>query len=102
MREPPDLPRRDPTPSIAAFPFCFDSRLSGIKAISFVASNSVYLEARAKVFWSAPKKTAIMIGVLPAKRAGQFIGVCCKRVKRKNNKLVAPTITGVNKAANVQ
>lgn len=46
----PDLPRRDPTPSIAAFPLSLDSGERGMKAISLVVSKKVNLHAREKIF----------------------------------------------------
>ena len=56
MTDPPDLPRREPTPSIAALPLSFMSAGSGTNAISLVASKTVYLAVRARQFCSVPKR----------------------------------------------
>src|SRR3989337_1201229 len=65
IKDPPDFPTREPTPSMAALPVILHSLLSGIKASSFVVSKRVYFEARATQFCSDPKNTQRASGVLP-------------------------------------
>ena len=65
MREPPDFPSREPTPSIAAFPFNLLSLERGMKESSLVASKNVYLDTLAKQFCMEPKKTPKARGVVP-------------------------------------
>jgi len=57
INELPDLPKREPIPSIADLPLSFVSGSRGMKAISFVLSKTVYLEERLKTFCRDPKKT---------------------------------------------
>ena len=78
---PPDFPRREPTPSIAALPFSLHSLLKGMKAISFVASKRVYLEALARQFCSDPKKTQRASGVVPKRVAKE---AKLESLKKKN------------------
>src|SRR5271170_2369129 len=94
MIEPPDFPRREPTPSIAAFPFCLHSLLSGIKASSFVASNRIYLEALAKQFCIDPKKTQRASDDVPSKVAMEAKLESLKKKKKKKAAPVTRTISG--------
>ncbi len=82
MTEPPDFPRRDPTPSMAAFPFSLDSELRGTKATSFVASKRVYLVARAITWCSEPKKILNIRGV-EVKKAASCMAHFSDIVKKK-------------------
>src|SRR3990167_3977991 len=102
MTPPPDLPRREPTPSIAAFPLSLDSLLKGMKEISFVASNRVYLEARQRQFCTAPRKTLIMRGVEPKRAATQVKQKFSKRTKVKKATPVKSIIAGGIMAAVAQ
>src|SRR5579862_2889683 len=102
MTEPPDLPRREPTPSIAAFPFSLHSLLKGMKAISLVASNSVYLEARARQFCKEPKKTHNINGDVPRKAETPAKLESLKKKKKKNAMPVTRSMQGEIKALAVQ
>ena len=68
--------------------------LNGIKASSFVASNKVYLEARARQFCSDPKKTQIASGVVPKKAAKVVRLESLKKIKKKKPTPVTKRISG--------
>ena len=93
---------REPTPSIAAFPFNLHSLLSGIKASSFVASKRVYLEARARQFCSDPKKTQRARGVMPNQLANEAKLESLKKKKKKKATPVVKRISGEIRALKVQ
>ena len=99
MVEPPDFPRREATPSIAAFPLRCDSCFSGIKAISFVASKKVYLAALARVFCVAPTQTATVRREIEAPPITKEFVKFSARIAGKNIRLVSIRMTGVIKAA---
>ena len=102
IRDPPDFPSLDPTPSMAALPFSLLSLESGIKASSFVASKNVYFDTRAKQFCIEPKKTPKAKGVVP-KRAVKFASpVSLNSRKEKNAIPVVIKITGEMSALLVQ
>lgn len=96
--DPPDFPIRDPTPSIAAFPFSFDSLLSGIKDISFVASKIVCLQALVMQQWKDPIRTLSINGVAPRIDESQVRFELWKITKTKKVTPVARVITGVTMA----
>ena len=83
MREPPDLPKREPMPSIAAFPFNLHSLLRGTKASSFVVSNKVYLEALERQFCIEPKKTTMARGEIPQRLSTRSV-LLFRKKKPKN------------------
>lgn len=102
MREPPDFPSREPTPSIAAFHFSLHSLLSGMKESSFVASKRVYFEALARQFCREPKKTHRASGVEPIAIAKEAKLESLKKKKKKNAIPVTSRITGEIMALFVQ
>src|SRR5581483_1461126 len=102
MIDPPDFPIREPTPSIAAFPLSLHSLLSGMKASSFVASNRVYFEARARQFCKEPKKTQRASGVVPNQVAMDAKPESLKKKKKKKAMPVVKRISGEIIALDVQ
>src|SRR3989344_2587731 len=102
MTDPPDFPRRDPTPSMAALPFNFDSVLSGMKEISFVASKNVYFEARHRQFCIDPNKAHIIRGVDPPRTATHVRLEFCRRTKTRNPTRVSNMMIGGMRALVVQ
>ncbi len=74
IKEAPDLPSLEPTPSIADFPFRLHSLLRGKKAISLVTSKKVNFEALEKQFCIDPRKAVRTSGVVP-KAAAIFMAI---------------------------
>ncbi len=87
----PDLPRREPMTSMAAFPLTFDSWSNGMKAISLVESKKVYFIVLLMLFWKAPKRTIAMRGVKSARGPSRSR----KRKRERKIRLETPTTMGV-------
>mmetsp|Transcript_7061 Transcript_7061/g.14454 ORF Transcript_7061/g.14454 Transcript_7061/m.14454 type:complete len:206 (+) Transcript_7061:76-693(+) len=98
IKAPPDLPRGFPITSIAALPLVLDSLSRGMYAISLHGSNKLYLEDFDMMFWAAPRSTASISGVVPA-RAATGARAGAKMLEAKKPRPVTPIIAGVTKAA---
>src|SRR3990167_6716216 len=98
----PDLPIPEPRPSIAAFPFNFDSASKGKKASSFVASKREYFPALLKQFCKEPKYTVSANGVAPNKVKAKDVSASPENKKMKKPTAITVMTAGVKIAVNVQ
>ena len=101
MKEDSPFPKREPTPSTAAFPWVLDSSSRGMYALSLVVSNRTYLEDLMNTTLISPNSAANNAGVTPSEWAiGPSVSL---KYKVEKNKMVATKATiGVTDAAKRQ
>ena len=101
IKEESPFPKRDPTPSTAAFPCVLDSSSRGMYVLSLVVSNKTYLEDLMNTTLISPNSAANSAGVTPTDWAIGF-SVSLKYKVEKNKTVATKATIGVADAAKRQ